>query len=480
MSSSARRWPREHHPLSRAAGDGRPAAPVRILHLGVGNFFRAHQAWYTDRATDADRWGIAAFTGRTPAIADALRPQDGLYTLLTRAADGDRAEVISSLSAVHPADDHEAWLGYWRSPDLAFVTLTVTEAGYLRDATGAVDLAHPAIAADVAALRDARTAPVLTAPAKLVAGLLTRRAAGAGPLALVACDNLPGNGAALAHVVTSLAEEIDPELSGWTAQNVHFVSTMVDRITPATTDEHRAAVATLTGRADASPVPTEPFSEWIIQGAFPVGRPAWESAGARIVDDVSPFEHRKLAFLNGSHTLLAYAGPLLGHHTVDEAIADRRCLAWVEQWWDEAGAHVTLPSAELAAYRAALLDRYRNPRIRHLLAQIAHDGSQKLPIRTLPTVLAERAAGRSAAAGARTIAAWILHLRGCGTPVHDASAEEVLTRVSGALPEAVKGVLGLWGLEGDDELAAEVLRSAKALSACGPTSGRPTGARLPS
>ncbi|HMR48916.1 MAG TPA: mannitol dehydrogenase family protein [Arachnia sp.] len=451
--------------LSRAAGDGRPAAPVRIVHLGVGNFFRAHQAWYTDRASDADQWGIAAFTGRSAAIADALSPQGGLYTLLTRGADGDRADVISSLTAVHSANEHDAWLGYWASPALALVTLTVTEAGYLRDANGDIDLAHPRVAADVATLRQNPAAAVSTAPAKLVAGLLARRAAGAGPVALVPCDNLPGNGEALARVVTRLAEEVDPALPGWIDENVRFVSTMVDRITPATTDEHRAAAAQLTGRADAAPVPTEPFSEWIIEGSFPTGRPDWESAGARIVDDVAPFEHRKLAFLNGSHTLLAYAGSILGHETVDEAIADPRCLAWVEQWWDEAGAHVALPVEELTAYRAALLDRYRNPRIRHLLAQIAYDGSQKLPIRTLPTVRAERAAGRSAAGGARTIAAWVLHLRGLGAPVHDASADEALARISGPLADGIDGVLGLWGLEDDRALAAEVLAAAIELEA---------------
>jgi fructuronate reductase len=448
-------------PLSRAAGDGRPAAPVRILHLGVGNFFRAHQAWYTDRASDADRWGIAAFTGRSAAMAEALGPQGGLYTLLTRGADGDRADVIASLTAVHSVDEHEAWLDYWRSPEPALVTLTVTEAGYLRDANGDVDLAYPGIIADLRALHGA--AAVSTAPAKLVAGLLARRAAGAGPIAIVPCDNLPGNGEALARVVNSLAAEAYPELPAWIAENVSFVSTMVDRITPATTDEHRAAVAELTGRADASPVPTEPFSEWILEGTFPAGRPDWESAGARIVDDVAVFEHRKLSFLNGSHTLLAYAASILGHETVDQAIADPRCLAWVEQWWDEAGAHVALPVEELTAYRAALLDRYRNPRIRHLLAQIAYDGSQKLPIRTLPTVRGERAAGRSAEGGARTIAAWVLHLRGLGAPVHDASVDDALARVAGSLPDAVDGVLGLWGLEGDRVLAAEVLAAAQEL-----------------
>lgn len=450
--------------LSRVA-DARPAAPVRILHVGVGNFFRAHQAWYTDQAPDAADWGIAAFTGRSAAIADALAPQDGLYTLLTRGADGDEATVIASLSAVHAAADHAAWLGYWRSPALALVTLTITEAGYLRAVDGAVDLADARIAADVAALTGGG-APT-TAPGRLIAGLAARRDAGLGPVTLVPCDNLPSNGRALRDVVRSLAAVVDGTLVDWIGENVSFATTMVDRITPATTDEHRAAAGALLGRADASPVPTEPFSEWIIQGDFPAGRPAWEQAGARLVADVEPFEHRKLALLNGSHSLLAYAAPILGHETVADAITDPRCLAWVEEWWDAAVPHIALPAAELAAYRAALLERYRNPRIRHLLAQIAYDGSQKLPIRTLPTVLAEVAAGRVGPGSLRPVAAWLLHLRGAGAPVHDVAADSVTALAAGDLREATVRVLASLdeGLGGREDVVEVLLSAAAELAA---------------
>nr|MCU0284398.1 hypothetical protein [Candidatus Nanopelagicales bacterium] len=254
--------------LSRASGHGRPVAPVRIVHVGLGNFFRAHQAWYTDNATDAPAWGIAAFTGRSAAMAEALNPQDGLYTLITRGADADSYEVISSVSAVHPAADHDAWLGYWRSPGLAVVTLTVTEAGYLRAADGRLDATRADVQADVAALRGDPTAVVRTTPGRLVSGFLARRAAGRAPVTVVPCDNLPENGPALAAVVEDLAALVDPTLADWLASHVSFATTMVDRITPATTDEHRAAVLTATGVVDASPVPTEPFSEWVIQGAF--------------------------------------------------------------------------------------------------------------------------------------------------------------------------------------------------------------------
>lgn len=443
--------------LSRSSGHGRPAAPVRIVHLGVGNFFRAHQAWYTEHAPDAAEWGIAAFTGRSPAMAEALRPQDGLYTLVTRGADADTFGVISSLSAVHSSAEHAAFLAYLRSPGLAIVTLTVTEAGYVRGADGHLYLGDPGVAADIEALRIDTTAPVNTTPGRIVAGLIARRAADAGPLAVVSCDNLSHNGEVLATVVADLAAEVNPGLLDWVAANVAFGTTMVDRITPATTEELKASVLAATGTVDQAPVPTEPFSEWVIQGEFPGGRPAWDEAGARIVNHVAPFERRKLALLNGSHSLLAYGATILGHETVADAIGDPRCLAWVEQWWDEACTHIPLPAADLAAYRQALLGRYRNPNIRHALAQIAADGSLKLAVRILPTLRAELADGRVPAGATRAVAAWVQHLRGLGAPVKDVASTTVLALAEGTLEDTVTAVLTYL----DPELATnEPLRSA--------------------
>jgi len=195
------------------------------------------------------------------------------------------------------------------------------------------------------------------------------------------------------------------------------VTTMVDRITPRVTPEDVRAVASRTGWQDAVPVVTEPFTEWVLSGDFPAGRPAWDAAGARFVADVVPHETRKLLLLNGGHSLLAYAGSARGHDTIAGAVADPVCLAWLHQWWDEAVRHVPLPAAELSDYRAALLSRFTNPRIRHTLAQIASDGSQKVPIRVLPVLRAERAAGRMPPGAVRVLAAWIGHLRGAGAPV---------------------------------------------------------------
>lgn len=419
-------------PLTRA-GFGRPAAPVRMVHLGLGNFTRAHQAWYTEHASDADQWGIAAFTGRRPVMSDLLTPQDGLYTLITKGAHGDTFEVISSISRVHPASDFAALIGYFASPDLAVVTSTVTEAGYHRIADGHLDADDPAVAADLATLRDLvaggdvspdriAQATVSTVPARILAGLLARRAAGSGAMTILPCDNIPDNGTAFATVVTEAAALVDPTLVGWMTDNVAWATSMVDRITPATTPEELAAVSATQGYVDASPVPTEPFSEWVISGQFPAGRPDWESAGAQIVEHVEPYEQRKLWMLNGSHSLLAYAGPILGVETVSEAIAHPTLRAWVEQWWAEAGQGLSVP---WEAYAQALLERYENPNIRHLLAQIASDGSLKLPVRIVPTVAAFRARGEMPAAAVRAVAAWLLHLRGHGAPVRDAAGERL-------------------------------------------------------
>jgi fructuronate reductase len=424
---------------------------VRIVHLGLGNFFRAHQAFYTAEAPDAADWGIAAFTGRSADLADALAAQDGLFTLVTRAADEDTAQVIASISRAHSGSDQPAWLAHLGDPAVAIVTLTVTEAGYVLGPDGHLDADHADVVADLIALRAEPTAPLRTAPARLVAGFAARRAAGGGPLAVVSCDNLPDNGAVVATVVEDFAARLDPSLAEWIAGHVSYVTTMVDRITPASTAADADTARALTGRHDTAPVVTEPYREWVLCGEFPAGRPAWDQAGAHFVDDIRPYEQRKLWLLNGGHSLLAYAGSGRGHTTVAEAVADPVCRSWLEAWWDEAAAYLTLPTADLDAYRAALIGRFGNARIRHLLAQIATDGSQKIPIRVLPTIAAERAAGRLPMAGLRILAAWIVHLRGGGVEVRDVDAVRLSELAAGSLEDAVPAVLDHL----DDDLAAD-------------------------
>jgi fructuronate reductase len=457
----------DRHPrLSRDLPGTPPAPPVRIVHLGVGNFFRAHQAWYTAHSANAQEWGIAAFTGRRPDTAEALAPQDGLYTLITRSGEGDTFEVVGNLAAVHAAADHQSFLGYLSDAGVAIVTITVTEAGYVRGPDGRLDLTSEVIQSDLETLQRDDASPVASMPAKLVAGLLARRQAGAGPITVLSCDNLPDNGAVTSSVVVDLAGRVDVTLPRWIEQNVDFATSMVDRITPATTDVDRLVVEDSCGYVDADPVPTEPFSEWVVSGSFPAGRPEWESAGATLVDDVVPFEQRKLWLLNGSHSQLAYAGSIRGHRTIDEAIADPACRVWVELFWDEASRHLQLPDDAIAEYRAALLVRYSNPRIRHQLAQIASDGSAKLAVRTLPTIRAERAAGRVPVGCATTVAAWVLHLSGLGAQVLDTAVTPFLEAANeGELTAAVPAVLDLLdpGLGADDDFVTVVLAQAQAV-----------------
>jgi fructuronate reductase len=454
---------REVPHLSRSLPETPPAAPVRMVHIGVGNFHRAHQAWYTAHSPDAAEWGYASFTGRSARMVDALAPQDGLYTLITRSAEGDAFELIGALSAVHAAAEHEIYLDYLSRPEVAVVTITVTEAGYLRGADGHLDASRDVVVADVDVLRSDPRKQVGSLPARLVAGLLARRAAGAEALTILSCDNLPENGPVTQTVVKDLAALVDETLPAWFDSHVDFATSMVDRITPATTDEDRAIVEKECGYVDAAPVPTEPFSEWVVSGGFPAGRPRWEDAGAKLVDDVEPFERRKLWLLNGSHSMLAYAGSIRGYATIDEAIGDSKCRSWVEAFWDEASRYLTLPASDIADYRTALVTRFSNPRVRHQLAQIAPDGSIKLRVRTLPTVRAERSAGRVPIGCATTIAAWVLHLRGLGAPIKDPGAGPAQQAAnSGDLSQAVPAVLDVLepGLGSDKEFVAAVISQA--------------------
>jgi fructuronate reductase len=304
----------------------------------------------------------------------------------------------------------------------------------------------------------------VTTPGRLVAGLLARRDAGVGPLAVVPCDNVPDNGTMVRRVVTQLAAAVDPALAPWVDEHVSFVTTMVDRITPRATDADVAEVRRLLGVEDPETVVTEPFAEWVLAGEFPGGRPAWEEVGARFVADVHPFETRKLWLLNGAHSILAYAGSVLGHDTVADAMADRRVAGWVDEWWDCAARYLPLPREEVTRYRHALVDRFANPQIRHLLAQIAADGSQKVPIRGLPVFHAARKSGELPPGPTRFLAGWIVHLRGFGVPVVDVAADEVVPLAAGPVDEAVERVLAWLGVA-DVEVTALVSQQVTELEA---------------
>ncbi len=368
--------------------------PSRIVHIGIGNFARAHQAWYTLHADPAGEWGITAFTGRGPAMAQALQRQGGLYALIVRGASEDRIEVIDTLTDVRPAADLDGLVAAIAAPQTAVVTLTVTEAGYASSPAG-----EDAPAVD-------RPLPP-TPPQRLAAGLAARHGAGAGPLAIVSCDNVHANGAVLRELTLSAAQRLaQPGLTDWIGREVAFVSTSVDRITPRSTDADRQLVARELDRDDAVPVVTEPFTDWVLCGEFPAGRPRWEDAGARFAKEIEPWELRKLWLLNGGHCLLAYMGLLRGHVSVADAAADPQLDAALDGFWDLAARHLPAGELDIPNYRRALKQRFANPRIGYPLTQIAGDGLGKLRNRVVPVVRAALAAGESAAPATRILAAW--------------------------------------------------------------------------
>ncbi|MBT2553236.1 mannitol dehydrogenase family protein [Arthrobacter sp. ISL-5] len=442
------------------------AAPIRIVHLGLGAFHRSHQAWYTQHAGDSSEWGIASFTGRRPDAAAGLSEQDGLYTLVERADGGDSFEVITSIVEAADGGDVGRLAELIAARRTAVVTLTVTEAAYGLGSDGHLDSTAPAIAADLRLLAaGSATGRFPATPlGRLVLALAARRGSGAGPLAVVCCDNLAHNGKVARQAVLGMAEAFDAELAAWIRANISFVSTSVDRITPRTTDADLVAVASACGYRDESPVVTEPFRDWVLSGAFPAGRPRWEDAGATFVDDIEPFENRKLWLLNGAHSLLAYAGQLRGHTTVAQALADPGCREAVEAFWDEAAAHLTGADLRIGDYRAALLARFGNARIAHNLAQIAMDGSTKLRLRAVPVLRAERAAGRTGAAAARMIAAWMDYTRldfpGAGDKLADPLAADV--QAASTLPgtRRIATLLGLLGPGlGEDAAVVSLIES---------------------
>jgi fructuronate reductase len=242
---------------------------------------------------------------------------------------------------------------------------------------------------------------------RLAVALETRRRANGLGIAVVSCDNMPSNGALLKIAMGDLFASFGADSVDWLNEKVSFVSTSIDRITPKTIDTDIDLVKHATGWEDNSPVVTEPFSDWVLEGEFPLGRPQWERAGAKFVSNIEPFENRKLWLLNGSHSLLAYLGQLSGHETVAEAIADKNCRAQVDAFWNEAANHLKEDGLDIPKYRAALLERFENTRIAHRLAQIAIDGATKLRVRVAPVAKAEIAAGRDAAACATAIAGWV-------------------------------------------------------------------------
>lgn len=440
----------------RPATDPR-ARRVRIVHLGIGAFHRAHQAFYTDACAG---WGICGVTQRSDTVVRQLAPQDCLYTLLVRgsAIGGTaRPQVIGAVREVRYAGaDPGAVAARIADPEVTVVTLTVSEKGYRHDpATGRLRLDDPEIAADLAGR------PARTVVGQLAAGLAARAAAGAGPLTVLCCDNLPSNGPAVAGLVGQYVEHMagGGRLAGWIAESVTFPATMVDRIVPAASGADRAEVERLLGVADHGAVVAEPFTQWVIEDRFAAARPAWEKAGAQLVGDVAPYETVKLRMLNGAHSALAYLGGLAGYGYIADAVADELLASYARRLMadDVAPALAPPPDLDLREYGDEVLRRFGNPALRHRTRQVAMDGSQKLPQRLLGTVRDRLAAGAAPVWAALAVAAWMRHIATGraedGRPFlpDDPLAPLLAERLAGAgEPAAVAGaLLGVTGIFGD-------------------------------
>lgn len=395
-----------------------------IVHIGVGGFFRSHQAVYLDRLLhqpDQTEWGYCG-VGLLPhdaAMRDAMRSQDCLYTVVERSAEGDTARVIGSvLGFLYAPDDPEAVLEKMADPGTRIVALTITEGGYyVNQGNGEFDAAHPDIQHDLAHPHAPRCSF-----GYLLEALQRRRERGLAPFTIMSCDNLQNNGDVARTMLLAFAQLRDPGLADWLAAHGAFPNSMVDRITPATTDEHRALVRERFGIADAWPVMAEPFTQWVIEDRFPGGRPAWERVGAQLTDDVLPYEKMKLRLLNAGHQAMCYIGMLLGYEFAHEAMADDDIRRLLVKLMD---VEVTplLPEVagiDLADYKRTLIERFSNPAIRDQLARIGTEGSARIPKFVLPSIREQLERGGSIAVLSFTVACWFRYLNGVsdlGTPM---------------------------------------------------------------
>ena len=397
------------------------AVSTGIVHLGLGNFHRAHQAVYTDEVLQHDpRWGICGVSLKSRGVVDALRAQDGLYTLVAKHGDangsGARARIIGSVrETLCGVDDMAQVIARMAAPATRIVSLTITEKGYCHDpASGRLNFAHPDIAHDVASGLLPGDAPrsALGAILQALNARKWRAPRVSGRLTILSCDNLPHNGRTLEGLMHELAEAIAPALSPWMRDHATFPSTMVDRIVPATTAQDIADTEALIGMHDAAPVMTEPFTQWVIEDRFAAERPAWEEHGAQFVADVAPFELMKLRLLNAAHSAMAYLGYLAGHEFIYQASTDPLFASMVERLWREVAPTLPALPIDVQQYQRDLMQRFRNTALPHRTWQIAMDGSQKLPQRILNTVRDSLAAGTPTNTLALVVAGWMRYVSG--------------------------------------------------------------------
>jgi fructuronate reductase len=434
----------------------RSQVTASIVHLGVGAFHRAHQAVMTEAvlASGDLAWGIVGAGLMTSGTKDALTPQDGLYTLVIRSEGTEQLQVVGAITELLGGEaDLANVLAHMATPSTRIVSLTVTEKGYYLDvASGQLLLNAPAVAADLANPRQPKTILGL-----IVEALRQRRAAGVAPFTVLSCDNLPSNGKTAKAAVLAFASEVDAELATWIGTQVSFPCSMVDRITPATTDAERAYVNAQLGMTDAWPIVTEGFVQWVIEDSFTLGRPDWTLGGAVFSNDIEAWEAMKLRCLNGAHSTLAYLGQLTGRETVADAMHMSLITELLDALWAEVLAVLKAPDGvDPKDYVEQLKKRFRNPALKHRTAQIAMDGSQKLPQRLLATLRERIAAGLPSPALATAIAAWMhFAVKTAHTPggvLNDPLSSEILLQVKISLQpsEIVHNLLSIQKIFGTD------------------------------
>ncbi|GAB7191249.1 mannitol dehydrogenase family protein [Kineococcus sp. NUM-3379] len=388
-----------------------------IVHLGVGGFHRAHQAMYLDRLMErglALDWGICG-VGVLEAdrhMSEVMAAQDCLYTLVLKHPDGrHEPRVVGSLVEYLLApDDPRAVVERMADPAIRIVSLTVTEGGYnIHAVTGEFDLTNPEVVRDLEPDAVCRTTFGL-----VTAALALRRERGVPPFAVVSCDNIQHNGEVARRAFCAFATARDPELGAWVEENVHFPSSMVDRITPRTTDAERAEVAQVLGVEDGWPVVCEPFTQWVLQDDFPTGRPPLEEAGVQVVDDVEPYELMKLRLLNASHQALCYFGYLAGYRLVHDVCQDPLFAEFLLGYMREEGAPTLepVPGIDLAEYQQELIRRFSNAEVRDTVARLCAESSDRIPKWLLPVVRSQLATGGELRRSAAVVASWARYAEG--------------------------------------------------------------------
>lgn len=386
-----RRLNNEHLPALDVAKPlyERGALKGGIVHFGLGNFHRAHQAVYLDRLMNKGKGFDYAIVGAGVLPSDGrmrevLAAQDYLFTVVEQTAEVSHPRVIGAMIDYLPPADAAAITARLASPETRIASLTITEGGYfIEAATGRFDATHPAIVADAA-----RPEAPGTVFGLLVAGLKARRAAGLVPFTVMSCDNIPHNGKVAREAVVETARLSDPELADWIAENVAFPNGMVDRITPATSERERALVRDAFGIEDDSPVFCEDFIQWVLEDNFPAGRPPLEEVGVEFVADVTPWEMMKIRILNGGHAVIAYASALMDIEFVAEAMENDLVRAFLDKVEREEIIPVvpSVPNTDLYAYFAKVKERCANPAIGDTTRRLCLDGSNRQPKFIIPTI----------------------------------------------------------------------------------------------